>query len=149
MQRLNRVTPAMPAGAYKTYTIAAPLATHWVAATCEQAGCRAWQVGWRTIVDEATDLGAAQAAYIRGDRSRGHTEHRDGPLTVFAFPAGQRCFRAADHRRRLDRPERYVVRGGDWRGNPDGRAYTHSGPDAWVDDFATHQQHITDKLGRG
>jgi hypothetical protein len=42
----------------------------------------------------------------------------------------------------LERPELYVVRGGDWRGNPRGEVRRHSGPDSWVNDFAEHQDRI-------
>jgi hypothetical protein len=54
-------------------------------------------------------------------------------LTAFTFEAGQKCFGGV-HKVPLERPEFYVVRDGDWRHL--GRPQMHSGPDAWVNDFA-------------
>ncbi len=51
------------------------------------------------MIDESTDLGREQAAYIRQRSGRSFREMRTavGPdaLTVFRFDSGQRCF--ADH----------------------------------------------------
>jgi hypothetical protein len=71
---------------------------------CEDAGCAAHRHGWESTIDEATDLGRAQAAYIRRQSGRTFTEHRSGALTVFRFGSGQRCF--AEHR---TRPQRFAV----------------------------------------
>jgi hypothetical protein len=62
-------------------------------------------------------------------------------LTAFEFAAGQQCF--ASHKVSLERPEFYLVRGGDWRGDPTGLgAQLFSGPDPWVNDFGEHQDRI-------
>ena len=141
MRPLNRVEPKGPAHVYKTYQIVSPLSTHWRDGTCEEAGCKGYEFGWQTAVDEATDLGARQAHYIRRQSGRRFTERRtEIGLTAFVFEPGQTCF--ATHKVPLERPELYVVRGGDWRGNPRGDVRRHSSPDAWVDDFATHQDRI-------
>ncbi len=139
-----RIDPLMPAGAYQTYSVTSPLDTL-VAAACEQVDCPQRRHGWRTLVDETTDLGRQQAAYIRGPARRTFTE-RPGPggLTEFLFDSGQRCF--ADHR---TRPEVYVVRGGDWRGNPTGQHRTHTRPADWVEDFSEHQARVADQIERG
>ncbi len=144
-----RVEPKLPAGAMQTYAIHAPRATHWRAASCAEVGCAGYLNGWRTVLHPVDQ--AAQVAYIRGDRTRRHEEVPglvDG-MVVFTFEAGQRCFSHTSHRVRLDRQELYVVRGGDWRGNPDGMLRRHVRPCDWVDDFANHQARITDKIGRG
>lgn len=142
MRPLHRIDPAGPAHAYKTYAISSPIATHTRPGTCEEAGCLAYWHGWQTSVDEATELGQRQAHYIRTMSGRRFTERRtEIGLTAFTFEAGQKCF--AEHRVSLDRPELYIVREGDWRGNPRGTdAYVHSGPDAWVNDFGDHQNKI-------
>ena len=57
-------------------------------------------------------------------------------LTVFRFEAYQRCF--ADHQ---TRPELYVVRDGDYRGNPTGRKRQHTSAADWVD-------HMQEEFGR-
>lgn len=150
-----RIAPAVPATAYKTYAVAAPLATHFRPASCAEANCRAHSGGWRTAVDESTALGQGQAHYIRAEAGRRYTERPgeddDGNptgLTVFEFPPGQRCF--GRHQVPLDKPEIYTVRGGDWRGDPTGRgAYRHVSAGDWLDDFGTHQQHVADTVEGG
>lgn len=180
MRPLTRVTPRLPPQSVKTYQVTAPVSTHWRPATCAEVDCAAWRHGWRTVVDERTDLGERQAAYIRstcvpdalaaspaGRGRRRYVEHRDahqvqdgtGPpagvvagLTVFEFPAGQVCFASGNeaHRVPLERQPLYLVRGGDWRGNPRGTpGRQHARPEDWVDDFATHQQQLDDTLRRG
>ena len=69
-------------------------------------------------------------------------------LTEFTFEAGQTCF--VEHRVPLEREPLYVVRDGDWRGNPRGTApRIHTRPDDWVDDFAEHQQRLADRFEQG
>jgi len=145
---LTRIQPAAGPYAYKTYAIRVPLATHWNVITCADAGCEALEYGWDSIIDEGTDLGRRQARYIRKESGRRFTEARqaDG-LTRFTFEAGQRCF--AQHRTRNMRPERFIERGGDWRGNPSGDRREHRRPDDWVDSFAEHQDKLRTLAERG
>lgn len=145
-----RIAPSAPAGAYKTYQILAPAQTHYRPGTCVEVRCEAYLGGWRTVVDETTDLGQKQAHYIRHDRTRRHVEEQllDG-RTSFWFGPGQVCFRAGEHRVRLDRPEIYVVRGGDWRGNPGGQRRQHANAADWVDDFAEHQDRLKTAVEKG
>jgi hypothetical protein len=142
------IQPAMGPAAYKTFAIRAPLATHWNILTCADAGCEAHEYGWDSLIDETTGLGRRQAAYIRGEAARRFTEERqaDG-LTRFSFPAGQRCF--AEHKTRNTRPERYVERGGDFRGNPTGERREHREPGDWQESFAAHQERLSRLAGRG
>lgn len=144
MQSVNRIEPAMPVGAYQTYSITSPQDVQ-VKAACEQVGCEAWRYGWESAIDETTPLGQRQAAYIRTQSGRTFREMKraDG-LTVFRFEPHQRCF--AEHR---TRPEIYLVRDGDWRGNPTGRQRQHTSPDDWVEDFGEHQQRIADQQQKG
>lgn len=70
--------------------------------------------------------------------------------TTFVFAAGQTCFRSDEHVVRIERPEIFLVRDGDHRGNPRGtqpRIYTT--PEAWVDDFGEHQERLTETRERG
>lgn len=136
---LNRAQPALPVYAYKTYQVSSPISTHYRDGTCDEAGCLAQRNGWRTTVDESTDLGQRQAHYIRRLSGRRFNESRTGlGLTAFTFEAGQRCF--ATHKVPLARPEIYVVRDGDWRRLGPPRRF--SGPDAFVNDFGEHQDRI-------
>ena len=144
-----RLDPQMPAAAYRTYQIAAPLSTHFRPATCAEVNCPAYLHGFQTSVDESADLGQRQAHYIRHDATRRHTERRaETGLTVFEFEAGQRCFEAAGHRARVDREERFLIRGGDWRGNPRGDRREVSAT-SWVDDFGEHQETLANVFEKG
>ena len=146
---LNRMAPALPADQMKTYAIHAPLNTHFRDATCEESDCQAYQHGWRSTIDETSNLGQMQAHYIRRESGRGFTEEKteDG-MTVFTFKPGQKCFQ--QHKARLDRAELFVVRDGDWRGNPRGtEARVHKRAADWVDDFAEHQDRIHTLAERG
>lgn len=138
---LNRIQPAGSVNEYRTFSISAPLSTHFRAATCEEAGCEAYQHGWltRTVNDE-------QADYIRRHSGRSFTEDERG---VFVFAPGQTCFAASHHRVRIERDELCVVRDGDWRGNPTGKTRTHTKPEFWVEEFAEHQDFLKTIQERG
>lgn len=141
----GRMPRAVGAQHYVTYRLAQP-SDQMIVVACEQAGCPYWTTGWDTIVDEATDLGVAQAAWIRLSAGRTYRERRTGEgLTVFSFEAHQRCF--TDHE---TVPEVYARIGGDHRGNPRGtRPYVHRNPDDWVEDFALNQQAVADQREKG
>lgn len=149
MRRVHRIIPVLPAQAYKTYQIVAPRSTHFRPGTCEEAECGAHARGWRTLVDESTDLGQQQAHYIRMLSGRRFTAERTAEgLTAFTFAPGQTCFQ--QHQVPLEREPHYLVRGGDFRGNPGGaRPYQHVKGDDWVDDFAEHQNRIARQIERG
>lgn len=106
--------------------------------------------GWKTAVDERTDLGQGQAYFIREQSGRQFTEERTPVgMTVFTFPAGQACFRASTHTAPMDRPPIFVVRGGDWRGNPQRRSRVHTRPELWVEDCAENLDKVTERIKRG
>jgi hypothetical protein len=140
---LQRVQPALPVASMQTYQAVAP-SDQTIVAACASVACPAWRHGWDTTVDETTELGQRQAAYIRGESRRTFREQANAVgLTVFRFEAGQRCF--ADHH---TRPASYLVRGGDWRAHL-GVARTHVHPSDWVEDFAEHQQRLADQQQKG
>jgi hypothetical protein len=139
------VEPKGPPQAYKTYAIFAPHGTHFRRATCAEAGCRAYQLGWTTILEPTAH--AAQIYYIRLQAGRRFRETRDdGGRIVFDFEPGQRCF--GEHRIRLDRPEIYVVRQGDHRASI-GSPRVHSRPEDWIDDMQNHSDMIRTRVQRG
>lgn len=144
-----RLQPNMRSADYKTYSIKAPLSSHFRVGTCEEAGCPNYLNGWKSVIQESNDLGQQQAHYIRKQSGRKFTESRDAfGLTVFEFEAGQTCFQ--EHQVRVDRPELYVVRDGDWRGNPRGtQARVHTSPELWLEDFAEHQDQLAKTIERG
>lgn len=149
MRQPMRIDPKLPVQAVKTYQILAPAQTHFRAATCAEVDCSNYLHGWASVIDESTELGKAQAHYIRNQSGRRFTEDRNHApgMTLFVFEAGQTCF--AQHKARLDRPEIFLVRDGDWRGNPTGNRRQHTHADDWVDDFATNQQQLADQLEKG
>lgn len=137
MIRTYRPPPAGEPRDYLTYAVASPARTHWRAATCAEFECGAYLRGWATILP-ADD---PRCDYIRQASGRRYREERtpDG-MTRFEFEAGQTCFGQADHRVPVGRPPLYVVRRGDWRSWTPLRR--HSGADAWVDDFRSHQERL-------
>lgn len=149
MRPLNRIAPTGPAAAYKTYAISSPVSTHFRPGTCEEASCAAHAEGWLTKVDETTDLGRRQAYYIRKQAGRRYSESREpSGLTVFAFEAGQKCFAA--HQVSLQRPENFLVVGGDYRGNPLGtKTLVHARPEHWVEDLAENLDGLKSARERG
>lgn len=125
-----------PAQAYQTFSVKSR-PDRLIRTVCERVACQAWRSGWESAIDERTDLGKAQAAYIRTQSGRTFKEQKTAAgLTVFRFEAYQRCF--ADHQ---TRPELYVVRDGDYRGNPTGRKRQHTSAADWVD-------HMQEEFGR-
>lgn len=150
MRKLTRLEPQLPAGAMKTYQVIAPVETHYRRATCAEVECGHYINGWRTPIDESTDLGKRQAYYLRNNSGRHFTEDRNlmPGLTMFTFEAGQTCFSA--HQVRLDKPEVYLVKGGDWRGNPAGtKSKQHANAADWVEDFSKHQDALKTRLNQG
>ncbi len=136
---------------YKTYQIAAPVSTHWSKVTCAEFQCADHVSGFRATIDERTELGQMQAHFIRKESGRRFTEVKnEAGLTLFTFEPGQTCFRAAEHRRRNERPELFIVRSGDWRRmDIFGKPRVHDRPADWVEDFAVHQGRIADLRQRG
>ncbi len=142
-----RLPPPGPVGAYKSYEFSMPEVTHTRPATCGQVDCPTQASGWITPVDESTELGQKQAHYIRRLSGRIHTEGPRDVFTLFTFPPGEECFEP--HTIPLDRDPVFVVRGGDWRGNPMRERRIHHRPDDWVEDFAEHQDRLATRITRG
>ena len=146
----NRVEPKLPAEAMKTYSVIAPQSTHFRRATCEEVDCPNLRFGWQTVIDESTELGKQQAYYIRNQSGRKFSEDRNSApgITAFVFESGQKCF--SPHQIRLDKPDIYLVRDGDFRGNPRGTApRRHVNGDDWVEDFSEHQDKLSDAIEKG
>jgi hypothetical protein len=143
---LNRIVPNLPAAAYKTYGIRSPMATHFRPATCAEVDCQPYQFGWVTTVP----AGSQDEAVIRRAGRRFFEERVGGGFIQFKFPPGQSCFKVSTHRVSLQRPENFVVLGGDWRGNPTGSpAVKHTKPEFWIEDFAGHQDRLKTARERG
>lgn len=145
--RMNRPEPRMRADEMRTFSIKAPVKTHWREATCEQVRCLHFTAGWRSVIDESTELGQKQAHYIRTASGRGFTESRgaDG-LTTFEFKPGQKCFRGKHFARDEDIPELLIVRDGDHRGNPRGTSALRCSTDEWINKFGDNQAWLAKRL---
>lgn len=139
----HRITPNAPVAAFKTYSVKAPISTHFRPATCEEVDCAAFLNGWKTVLAETqTDMIAL--IYKSG---RSFTMKQDGPMRVYRFEPGTKCFQASTHRVPLERDPLFIVRDGDWRGNPTGRRRVHQRAADWVEDFALHQQRVDHQYG--
>jgi hypothetical protein len=143
---LNRVSPVLPPQSFKSYSMTMPLSTHWKKVSCEEFECEQYVLGWETVVDISTELGKRQYDYCHNDKTRSFRETREGfTLVRFSYGPGNRPFAGSrhEHRIRVSRPPNFLVRGGDWRGNPRRTPTTvHRNPENWVDDFATHQEKL-------
>jgi hypothetical protein len=146
MQQPQRITPNMPVEAYKTYRISSPLATHWRSATCAEVACPAYENGWRVRV-EGLSPELLHAAKTSGRRYS--EQHIAEGETWLVFEPGQQCFQVSQHRTPVGRPELYLVRGGDWRGNPTGELREHAHAQDWIEDFGEHQDNLADQMRKG
>lgn len=142
-QTLNRVQPKLPVTEMRTHAIFAPTDTHFRPARCEEVGCPAFHNGW--VYDTAGQPAEITDTVRRSGRRYRVDRNEDTGTEMWHFEPGQPCFKASQHRIRLDRPELFIVRPGDWRGNPGGRdAVTQfSGPDAWADSLNTQMEKCT------
>lgn len=127
------MTPPRPLDRYSLQQRPAPRARR---ATCEEVDCWAWLGGFAIKVDEATDLGGRQAAYLREDRTRPRpAETREGALTVFAYPPGTRCTASDTHV--IERTQLYIARG------------IATTAELWTEEFGENQQRLSELQARG
>jgi hypothetical protein len=141
-----RVAPKLPASERKTYTIK----QHFRSATCAEVECEPWRNGWTSTFDVSTALGAEQADYVRARSGRAFTVAMIGAtLLQFTFKPGQPCFGRDAHRLPVERTPLFVVRDGDYRGNPRGTPAVRRRPQDWVEDFALHQGALAERRQRG
>ena len=161
MRPLNRITPKLPAIVMKTYSIDAPQSTHFRRASCAEMACPNFVRGWCVAVPpDAMGQQIDYAVQHSGKTFRKLTVDEAeiaqpgvnfaGSLYVYFFAPGQECFdgEAGRHQTRIDRPEIFSVRGGDWRAQttPPRR---HTRAADWVDDFADHQDRLATALQHG
>lgn len=142
-RQMNRIVPKSGPENYKTFGIYKPRETHTRPGTCEEYGCENYLVGWTNRVP-LSDIKTLEWLRSSACTSRWkYTERRENNEILFMFPAGQRCFKFDKHRVSLDRPELYVVKGGDWRGDP--RQETprvHTKPENWVEDMQENLEQV-------
>lgn len=134
--------PRMPVEAYQTWSVKSRPDKQ-VKTVCEQVGCAQWRNGWESVIDESTELGRQQAAFIRGSLRTFKEQRTAAGLTVFRFEPYQRCF--ADHQ---TMPEKYLVRGGDYRAAV-GKVRVHTRASDWIEHVQQHMGRLLDERGKG
>ena len=133
----------MPADAYQTFSVKSR-PDRAVKTVCERVGCPQWRHGWESLIDESTQLGREQAAWIRTQSRRTFREQRNAVgLTVFRFEPYQRCFN--EHR---TMPEKYVVQRGDWRAKL-GEVRVHKRASDWIEHVQQHMGLLLDERDKG
>lgn len=146
MQKMNRIPPQGRVQDYKTYQVMSPLSTHWRPATCAEVACPDYLKGWKIRL-EGLPAEMTHAARTTGRKCTeldvSENEH------WLVFEAGQPCFRAGEHKALLDKQEIFVVRDGDFRGNPTGSVRKHTRPEFWVEDFSDHQDKLARQIQQG
>lgn len=143
-----RVAPRMTPQAYRSFEVHSPLSTHYRSATCAEVECQHYLSGWLSRIDMSTPLGVQQARAIKASGRTFTEESVTGTVVVLRFAAGQACFQAP-HKVPTGRPELYVVRDGDWRGNPTGRSRKHKQPVLFVEEFEENLSRIRDRIEQG
>lgn len=150
---LSTLEPRLPSHLRKTYSVHHTTRT----AGCHEVidgvpACPAFFNGWITDLNPTDEKQAPAVHYLdSGDSGRHFTKEwmPDG-FWRYTFTPGQRCF-TAPHTV-VDRQEepKYLLLAGDHRhyiGERDEKGgvkpyLVHSSADAWVDDFATHQEKL-------
>jgi hypothetical protein len=132
----------MPVESYRTWSVQSRPDKR-VKSVCERVGCPRWRGGWESVIDESTLMGRSQAAFIRGSRRTFREQRTAVGLTVFRFESGQRCFE--DHQ---TMPERYLVRGGDYRAKV-GPLRVHKRASDWVEHVQQHMAGLLDERDKG
>lgn len=146
MRPVNRLKPLGYAQDYRTFQITSPLSTHWRKATCAEVDCPNYLNGWRVRVEGLTPQ-LLHAAKTSG-RKFSELPVAEGENWLL-FESGQNCFGTSEHRKLLDRQEIFIVRDGDYRGNPTGNVRKHSRPEHWIEDMNENNQRVQDRLQRG
>jgi hypothetical protein len=144
----SRIVPRIGPEHYKSYSMRAPLSTHWKRGTCAEYECDAHLFGWTTVVDISTDLGRKRAHFIIHDKTRRCTVERDADIVRFHFEPGQTCFDQDNHRVGVGREPIVLVQEGDWRGNPRKTPpRIFNSVEDWRNDFAEHQDKLARAIG--
>lgn len=143
------IEPAADPRAYKTYEIRQEL----YEVPCAEAFCPDFMLGFVSEIDPTTELGQAQAHFIRGDKTRAHVEEQISANVVrFTFPPGTKCFAPPDRRRHTkprDGEQQLIERGGDWRGNPTGHFIDHTRAEFFLESWEENQSRLADLIQRG
>jgi len=150
MRKLNRAVPRLGAEKIQTFQVTSPVSTHWRTVSCEEVACPLAENGWRMVIDLNTNLGREQAYYIKHESGRKFTHASTASgMVELTFSSGQPCFQ--EHKVRLeDRTERFLVKGGDYRGNPlRTPTRVHKKAEFWLEEFQENQDRLIRLSERG
>ncbi len=139
--------PQLPTGAYKTFQVRSPLATHYRRATCEEVNCEAYTNGW-TIKKSDVDEQMMHAIKNSGRHYTEKTLELGGDVYL-VFPPGQPCFAASQHVIPLNRPEFFYAGRGDFRSYSPRAARKYDRADQWQHDFEEVQDRNATLIKRG
>lgn len=142
-----RCDPQLPVTAMKTFEVRTPSATHFERVSCEEVDCRDFRDGWVVGFDVEKFSAAQELGRICTRLGKKFTVRRLDNKIIFTFASGQACLNP--HRERIDRPPIYIVRGGDWRGNPRGEHRTHRNAADFTEDWQESQAQVFDRAQRG
>lgn len=147
---ISRITPQLPAHSMKTFEVRQPIETHFRNVSCDEAQCSHKANGWITGFD-LSQPGRFDAANTYGKIAtklgRKFKVAKVGDNVTFTFEPGQECLEG--HRVALDRPPLFIVRGGDWRGNPRREVTMHKTGADFEDDWRNSQDKIFNVIERG
>lgn len=146
---INRVENKNDPRRMVTFQMAAPKSTHFRKASCEEVECAQYVRGWRMRIDLTAELGQKQAHYIKHSSGRSYkVVQQNNGLVELEFAPNQPCFK--EHQVRLQRPDIYRVKGGDYRGNPlNIPTRVHKNPAHWVEEFQENQDNLKTQIERG
>lgn len=136
-----------PVHTMRTFQVDQPLDTHTRRATCAEVECPAYAGGWVMGFDLTDPEKAAAARWIRDHSGRKFTAQLAPGKVTLTFAAGQTCFEK--HRVPLDREPFYVVRGGDFRGNPERYRVQHANAETFVDQWENDLDRLNTIRERG
>jgi hypothetical protein len=142
-----RIAPKMSPGAYRTFEVQAPPSTHFRNASCAEVECQHYLSGWMSRVDISTQQGVQWGKAIHNS-GRKYTVEQEGTVFTFRFGPGQQCFQSP-HKVRLERPELYVIRDGDWRANPTGHVRRERQPMLFVEQMEDQLSRLRREVERG
>lgn len=142
-----RIAPKMDPRAYRSFEVHAPLATHYRNASCREMECQHYLSGWVSRFDTATGEGRRWAVAVKRSGRR-YQYREEGTVVTFYFGPGQSCFQAP-HKVETGKPEIYVVRDGDWRGNPTGNKVRVGRPLEFVERMAENLDNLDSAIRRG
>lgn len=137
---------------YQSYTASMPLSSHWRRALCEEVDCSDFLSGFVFTCDISNELGVKQYQYLaKQDKDRSPSIQRVSEhIFKFVYKPGTPCMKRGDHRLPIGKEPIFLVRGGDWRGNPRQIATRrHTSAEFWVEDFAQNQDRITTTIQKG